>query len=208
MSTPTYDVMISLHCASMAPSALSLKSYLGSFFFIYGFANGFVLGLTHFALYTERFGLSIFVCMEMNGGTQYRHEIVSAVESCKFFVILLNEQWALSGECEDEFSLAKRMNLTSHETHRTERTDERLPIMIPIAFPNLDWNKHSHVKLLAAKVNFIVHDSDDLVSGNFTSTGEKVAHAIRNAAVKGVELHELGTAAGVRAFATFYCFIV
>lgn len=85
------------------------------------------------------------------------------------------------------------MNLTSHE-----RTEERLPIMIPIAFPNLgDWNKYSHVKLLAAKVNFIVHDSDDLISGNFTSTVEKVAHAIRNAAVKGVELHEPVTAAGV-----------
>lgn len=122
MSTPTCDVMISLHCASMTQSALSLKTYLGSFsLFTVHFANGFVFHILRIPTpYTESFGLSIFVCMEMNGGAQFRNEIVSAVDSCKFFVILLNEQWALSGECEDEFSLAKRMNLTSHETKRTK----------------------------------------------------------------------------------------
>jgi len=126
----------------------------------------------------------------MNGGTQFRNEIVAAVKSCKYFVILLNQQWALSGECEDEFSLAKRMNLTSHETQRTERTEERLPIMIPIAFPNLEWKEHAHVELLAAKVNFISHDSDDLISGNFNGTMEQVVQAIKKAAVKGITLHD------------------
>ena len=69
--------------------------------------------------------------------------------------------------------------------------------MIPIAFPNLDWNEHYHVKLLAAKVNFISHDSDDLISGNFKATMEKVVQGMRNAAVKGITLHGL-TADAVR----------
>ena len=94
-----------------------------------------------------------------------------------------NQQWALSGECEDEYNLAKRLNLTSHEKGRTQRTERRLPIMMPIAFPNLDWDGHPHVQLLAASTNFIVHNTDDLLSGNSAQTLDDVAKAIISAGI-------------------------
>ena len=70
------------------------------------------------------------------------------------------------GECGDEFSLAKRLHLTSHESGRTTREKPRLPIFIPFAFSNLDWNAYPHIQLLAASTNFIVHDAPTLETGN------------------------------------------
>ena len=126
----------------------------------------------------------VFVCVDMTGGAQYRNAIVRAVQSCKIFLILLNEQWALSGECEDEYNLAKRLNLTSHEKGRTKRdSEQRLPIMLPIAFPNLNWDGHLHVKLLAASTNFILHNADDLLSGNSSTTLDDVVRALKNAGI-------------------------
>lgn len=73
-----------------------------------------------------------------------------------------------SGECGDEFSLAKRLHLTSHESGRTTREKPRLPIFIPFAFSNLDWNAYPHIQLLAASTNFIVHDAPTFELGNTT----------------------------------------
>jgi len=42
----------------------------------------------------------------------------------------------------------------------------RLPIFIPIAFSDLNWNAYPHVQLLAASTNFIVHDDITLEVGN------------------------------------------
>lgn len=66
-------------------------------------------------LKTEDQGFSIFLCVDMSGGEQYRNAIVHAASACTYFIILLNQEWGLSGECEDEYNLAKRKNLTSHE---------------------------------------------------------------------------------------------
>jgi len=35
-------------------------------------------------------------------------------------------------------------------------------VILPIAFPNLDWSKYLHVELLASKTNFIVHAADTI----------------------------------------------
>lgn len=53
--------------------------------------------------------------MDMSGGEQYRNSIVHAASTVTYFVILLNQEWGLSGECEIEYNLAIRKNLTSHE---------------------------------------------------------------------------------------------
>ena len=66
-----------------------------------------------------------------------------------------------SGECKDEFNFARRRNLTSHERGQTTDGQRRLPIIVPIAFSNLQWDKHEHVELLAASTNFLVHDAND-----------------------------------------------
>jgi hypothetical protein len=47
------------------------------------------------------------------GGAEYREEIAKAVDNASVMVLMLNEEWALSRECLDEYSYAKRLNLTS-----------------------------------------------------------------------------------------------
>lgn len=135
-------IMISLHVKSMHKSALLLKQYL------------------------ESQGYRVWLCTEMVGGVDFRTSIVEAVRSCTVFLPLINDAWAQSGECSDEFSLAKRLHLTSHESGRTKRNEPRLPIFIPFAFSDLNWNDYPHIQLLAASTNFLVHDSPTLEAGN------------------------------------------
>ena len=153
------DVMVSLHCSSMAPSAKKLKLYL------------------------ESRGIIVWVCTEMSGGESYRDSIVDAIDRANVVIIMLNNQWALSGECQDEYNYAKRLNLTSYESGRSERDQPRLPVFCPIAFKNLNWNAHKHVRLLSANTNFIVHDEDDLMSDSLkvNTTFEGIAECLVSA---------------------------
>ena len=150
-------VMISLHVSTMAKSAEIIRQHL-----------------------TELVGdpLEVWICTQMSGGEDYRDAIVSAVSTCDAFLIMMNENWALSGECKDEYNLAKRKNLTSHETGRTSRhnKDARLPHIVPLAFSDLNWSAHPHVELLAANTNFVVHPSSNLEE----STPENSPSSIMN----------------------------
>jgi len=151
------DVMISLHVASMRDSAISLKKYLQSK------------------------GLSVWICVDsILGGDNYRTEIIKTLKACSVIIPLINNEWALSGECQDEYAFAKRLNLTSHESGRTKREEARKPIFIPIAFPNLVWNAHPQVELLAASTNFIIHNDDTLLQGNSQQTLNTVALSLNN----------------------------
>ena len=125
--------MISINVKTMTTSAIVLKEYF------------------------ESKGVSCWICVDMEGGIDYREEIVAAVKKCKIFLPLINSEWASSGECKDEYNFAKRLNLTSHESGKTVEGSPRLPVILPIAFPNLIWDQHPHVELLAASTNFIVH---------------------------------------------------
>jgi len=118
----------------------------------------------------EKYGINVWICVNLLGGMDYRHEITEAVKKCHVMILLMNENWASSGECNDEFALAKRLNLTSHESGRTPRTSPRLPILLPIAFKDLEWGAHDHVQLLASSTNFIVHDYKNLTSGSVNQT--------------------------------------
>jgi len=133
----TAAVMISINVKSMLDNAIALREYL------------------------EKNGVKCWICVDIGGGAQYREEIVSAVKNCKVFLPLMNNAWANSGECYDEYSYAKRLNLTSHEKQITKPNQPRLPVIIPVAFPDLDWNV-PHIELLASSTNFIVTNSDKL----------------------------------------------
>lgn len=141
----------------------------------------------------------------MIGGVEFRHSIVRGVDSCTVFIILGNNAWALSGECEYEFNLATRRNLTSHETGRTQRGQKRLPIILPIAFSDLDWNAHEHVKMLAANVNFIVHPSENLMCANASATLSKVVESVKKACVITDTASETGAATVSQIY--FQCYI-
>lgn len=153
--------MISLQVGSMQASAKKLQSYLQSR------------------------GMKVWVCVDMMGGDNYRNEIIDAIEAADFFIILLNNKWALSGECEFEYNYAIRLNLTSYESGRTSRGVARKPVFIPIAFSDLDWGAHRHVRLLAANTNFIVHNDVNLVDSDATATIKSVASSIQQ---HGIEL--------------------
>jgi len=162
------DVMISLQVRTMNKSAFALKEYL------------------------EKTGLKVWVCTQnLQGGDDYRTEIVNAVKSCKVFLPLINSEWADSGECADEFGLAKRLNLTSHERGNTKEGELRRPIFCPVAFPNLVWNAHAHVELLAANTNFIVHDRDSFLEGNSDTTFQNIALSLATFGLK-MDLKAIG----------------
>jgi len=154
------DIFISLNVSSMKESALHLKNYL------------------------ESKGLSVWICVDLLGGENYRDEIIKALKSCSVMILLINEEWALSGECQDEYALAKRLNLTSHESGRSKRENPRKPCFIPIAFPNLNWTSHSHVELLAASTNFITHNNNSLLNGNAQQTLNTVALSLKHLGFK------------------------
>jgi len=134
----------------------------------------------------EGHGISTWICCQIKGGNDFRDEIVKAVKTCKVFLILMNNEWAASGECKDEFNLAKRLNLTSHETERTVSGQQRLPAIVPIAFPNLLWTGHAHVELLAANTNFLVHDNKDLVGKPADSLLRQLVQSVVDLNVKGI----------------------
>ncbi|KAJ3191998.1 hypothetical protein HK101_007196 [Irineochytrium annulatum] len=144
------DVMISLHCASMGPSAAWLRGEL------------------------QKRGVTAWVCTdELEAGVNYRDEIYAAVKTCRVFLPLINKKWADSGECESEYLLALRTNLISHDSGKTRRTIElpngdsvagiRRPAMLPIKFPSLSWGSNPKVEQLGASTNFLVCDTEDLL---------------------------------------------
>eukprot|EP01038_Epipyxis_sp_PR26KG_P006390 gene6390-8803_t len=138
----------------------------------------------------ERNNITCWICTSMNGGVEFREEIVEAVKKCKIFLPLINDEWARSGECKDEYNLAKRLNLTSHESGRTVEGEKRLPVILPIAFPNLIWNKYSHVELLAASTNFIVHKESAMLEGNeaYIETINSLIRSIKDLGLSDLEI--------------------
>eukprot|EP01099_Mayorella_cantabrigiensis_P005485 TRINITY_DN442_c0_g1_i1.p1 TRINITY_DN442_c0_g1~~TRINITY_DN442_c0_g1_i1.p1 ORF type:complete len:912 (-),score=178.32 TRINITY_DN442_c0_g1_i1:11-2746(-) len=124
------SVMISLHVLTMKDFAEQLKKWF------------------------EGNGISVWLCTSMSAGLSFRDEIVKNVENCDIFLPLINTEWAESGECEDEFNFARRLNLTRPKNNRK-------PQIIPIAFPGLDWGKYPHVKLLSTSTNFLIYKEED-----------------------------------------------
>ena len=154
MSEVDYDVMVSIHCASMQISARLLMRYL------------------------ESMGLNVWVCLDAVGGEHFRPSIHYAIKHCKLFLPLVNEHWAASIDCHNEYNEAQRMNLTSHEVGRTSRDEFRQPILLPVGFNDLRWDDHEHIELLAASSNFIMHDGIDFLCGQSLMTMESIAIAI------------------------------
>jgi len=100
-------------------------------------------------LIEDQLNAKVWICVDMTGGQNYRDEIVKAIDKAFAVILLVNNDWAESAECEDEYNYAKRLHLTS-------KSDPRKPFIIPVAFPDLDWQKRSHIRLLMSSTNAIV----------------------------------------------------
>eukprot|EP01038_Epipyxis_sp_PR26KG_P007459 gene7459-10169_t len=142
--SPSIDVFISLQCSSMMNSTKILSDYL------------------------RKRGLTYWICNDMKGGDIFRTEITQAVERCKIFLPLLNQNWADSGECEFEYNHAIRLSLASKI---------RYPRVLPVAFEGLDWN-HPRISPLASNYNFIVHKGPNLLSGPVEETLKLIGDTI------------------------------
>ncbi|KAJ3006472.1 UNVERIFIED_CONTAM: hypothetical protein HDU68_004041 [Siphonaria sp. JEL0065] len=132
------DVFISLHVGSCLKMASEMKAQL------------------------EERGFKVWLCTKMDGGESYRDQIAGAVEKTIVVIPLINSYWAESGECEDEFNHARRQNLTSHQRGRTSHPEPRQPIIFPFFLPGLDFNKYTHIRLLASSVNFLPLDPNNI----------------------------------------------
>jgi len=78
------DVMISLHCGTMMQPAKEVQKYLHE--------NGY----------------STWLCDDMEAGASYRLDISVAASTSKAVVLLINERWCMSAECQFEFNIALR----------------------------------------------------------------------------------------------------
>jgi len=106
-------------------------------------------------------GIRVFICTEMLGGASYREQIVDAIESSHVIVPLINDGWATSGECSDEFDMARRTNLISHKTGKTKAPDARQPVIVPVFDPDCNIFAYKETRLLASTVNFLPLDKSD-----------------------------------------------
>jgi len=125
----TLDVMISLHVDSTKEFASKLRSYL--------LENGY----------------SVWICTDLNIGTDYRNEIIIAARTCKVFMPLINENWAKSKECEFEYNIAQR---------RRAKT-EKYPIIMPIVLTTFDSTQYDIVEALLANYNVIFSKNLDSI---------------------------------------------
>ena len=51
-------------------------------------------------------GISTWMCTDIDGGENFRDEILANVRDAKVFLIFLNEKWAKSQECTFEYNYA------------------------------------------------------------------------------------------------------
>jgi hypothetical protein len=130
--------------------------------------------------YLETKGISVWICTDMSGGTDYRSDIFKIVTKCYIFLPLLNTEWRNSGECKEEYNVALRLKLTSYEdkTSIEAKGEPRRPVIMPLSFSDLDWKLKDHVFQLGCNANFIPHEGLNLLEGKKEETLEKVYQSI------------------------------
>lgn len=91
-----------------------------------------------------------WICeQDLKPGQDWRSTIGKVVMACDVFVMLVNEEWIESGECNDEYNVAKARNLKNQR-----------PLMIPV-FMGKDILEKEHEKVysLTSNYNFLIFDN-------------------------------------------------
>jgi len=114
-----HDVMISFNVASAKLQTASLQQYLTAL------------------------GYSVFVCLDMTPGEDFRREIARNATECKAFVIMMNDEWVKSKECRYEFNIALRKNLKN----------QTFPVLLPLIFSTFTWGGDYEIDGFLANVN-------------------------------------------------------
>jgi len=95
-------------------------------------------------------GYSTWICVEMQGGNNYRDEIVVNAAGSKVLIALMNVKWADSKECRYEFNIALRANLT-----------KGFPHIIPVIMENFDWSSYPTLVGTMANTNAIFYEPNN-----------------------------------------------
>jgi len=120
------DVMISFSVKSMVNTARKLQ-----------------------ALLHEK-GYSTWLCLDIKPGENFRDKIIENARFCNTFVPMINEDWALSKECEFEYNIAlKSCNKT------------RKPIIVPIIIGMFDTSQYNVIEGLLASTQVIFVENKD-----------------------------------------------
>jgi len=121
------DVMISLHCASSTQIAKNIDQYL------------------------KEQGFTTWMCLHMTAGMNYRTDIIKNASKCKAMVILLNKDWAESGECEFEANVTLRKNLVKGS-----------PSIMPLVLQEFDYEEYPLVDAIMCNTNAIFMKGSDV----------------------------------------------
>jgi len=125
-SSMSCDVMISFTVKSMTNTAKKLQVFL-----------------------SER-GYSTWLCLDIKPGESYRDRIIENVRFCNIFVPLINEDWAISKECEFEYNIAlKSFNKT------------RKPVIIPLIIGMFDTSQYNITEGILATTQVIFVENKD-----------------------------------------------
>ena len=76
----------------------------------------------------DKLDITTFLCTSVRPGQDYRRLLTINAVKCKVFIAFINNAWAKSNECTNEFNCAlSSFNKTLH------------PIIIPIVIGGFDW---------------------------------------------------------------------
>jgi len=105
-------------------------------------------------LLESELGVKCWICHEdLRPGDHFRDIILERAVSCKYFIILVNERWAASRECQYEYNTVEY----EHRKHNS-------PTIIPIFLDDMKWNndgQYRHVKGIMANYQGIFLKKDN-----------------------------------------------
>jgi len=135
------DVMISLNLATATDLARSFQRFI------------------------EAKGFSTWICLDASAGNQFRTDIVSAASKSAVFLAFINEAWAKSKECQFEFNVALRKNLTKGR-----------PEIIPVIVGQFDLDAYPAVDGMLCNTNALFLPNPDDSGDCF----DKILHSIND----------------------------
>jgi len=113
-------------------------------------------------------GFSTWLCLDIKPGEGYRDRIIENARFCNVFVPLINEDWALSKECEFEYNIAlKSFNKT------------RKPVIIPLIIGMFDTSQYNVIEGLLASTQVIFVESKDENSHEMLKAFKQISDTIK-----------------------------
>jgi len=89
--------------------------------------------------------IRVWNCLKIKAGEKWVDLIAQNVEDAEIFLLVIDEAWANSPECMQEFMFARQLNLQSQNVK---------PVLLPLLF-EFDFKKFAHLKMMFASLQFM-----------------------------------------------------